>query len=203
MGKKGIETKEMIRREAYPLFASGGFKDITMKDICEATGLSRGGLYRHYDSTRQIFREILDSLIDEQDQEFGRQLEKNQPAADILNAVLKKYKDEMLDAKNSLSLAIYEYYSTEESTADNLLNRQYYLSYSSWERLMEYGIVRGEFRKADIRTIFDLLIFSYQGVRMYSRLTVIEEAITERIINQIRELILPEQKEDAARQIKN
>lgn len=51
MGKKGNETKQHIKEQAKILFANKGFKEVTMKDICEATSLSRGGLYRHYDST--------------------------------------------------------------------------------------------------------------------------------------------------------
>ena len=47
MSKKGSETKRLIKEQAYKLFAIRGFKDVTMKDICEITGLSRGGLYRH------------------------------------------------------------------------------------------------------------------------------------------------------------
>ena len=59
MGRKGTETKEAIRRQAYQLFAEKGFKAVTMTDICEKTGLSRGGLYRYYSGTGQIFSEIL------------------------------------------------------------------------------------------------------------------------------------------------
>ena len=62
MGNKGEETKKLIREKACSLFARKGFKNVTMKDICVATGLSRGGLYRHYDSTQQVFSEIIDDL---------------------------------------------------------------------------------------------------------------------------------------------
>lgn len=34
-----------------------------MKDICEATGLSRGGLYIHYGSTQQIFSDIVNEIM--------------------------------------------------------------------------------------------------------------------------------------------
>lgn len=46
MGLKGELTKQDIREKAYQLFAQKGFKEVTMKDICELTGLSRGGLCR-------------------------------------------------------------------------------------------------------------------------------------------------------------
>jgi len=59
MGNKGTKTKEKIRKQAYRLFAEKGFKAVTMTDICEQTGLSRGGLYRYYSGTDQIFSEIL------------------------------------------------------------------------------------------------------------------------------------------------
>ena len=51
MSLKGEKTKQDIREKAYQLFAEKGFKDVTMKDICELTGLSLGGLYRHFEST--------------------------------------------------------------------------------------------------------------------------------------------------------
>ena len=71
MGKKGEETRALIREKALLLFAQKGFDGVTMKDICLATGLSRGGLYRHYESTRQIFSEILELMLDAQRQEFS------------------------------------------------------------------------------------------------------------------------------------
>lgn len=55
MGQKGEATKTAIRKASLLLFVQKGFKDVTMKDICEAAGLSRGGLYMHYGSTGQIF----------------------------------------------------------------------------------------------------------------------------------------------------
>ena len=59
MGNKAEKTKEHIKKEAYRLFAEKGFKEVTMTDICNKTGLSRGGLYRYYSGTDAIFSEIL------------------------------------------------------------------------------------------------------------------------------------------------
>ena len=59
MNKRGQETRKHIKKCACSLFAEKGFKQVTMKDICEVTKLSRGGLYCHYESTRQIFPDII------------------------------------------------------------------------------------------------------------------------------------------------
>ena len=191
MSKKGDKTKQLIKENAYSLFARKGFKEVTMKDICESTGLSRGGLYRHYESTQQIFAEIITSFLTTQDNDFSTKIEKGISAAQILDEILDKYKGEMIDGKNSLSLAIYEYFSNENvREEENLLYKQYITSFNSWDRLIQYGISRGEFASVDSKSVFDLMVFSYQGVRMYSKLINIQEEIPERIINQIKGLLL-------------
>ena len=193
MGKKGESTKAHIKEKAYILFAQKGFKEVTMKDICEATGLSRGGLYGHYESTDQIFSEIISSFLTAQDNELKEKMEKNISAVYILDGLLEKYRLEMLDPGNSLSLAIYEYFSGKDiNDGENALTKQYTASFNSWESLLKYGISRGEFKAIDIHSIFDVIIFSYQGVRMYSRLMKIDDDIPKRIIEQIKSMILPE-----------
>ena len=91
MGKKGDETKRLILEKAMALFAKKGFKNVTMKDICIDTGLSRGGLYRHYESTNQIFSEIIDILMNTQDNELSSKIENEVPAPVILDEILERY----------------------------------------------------------------------------------------------------------------
>lgn len=196
MGKKGESTKAHIKEKAYILFAQKGFKEVTMKDICEATGLSRGGLYGHYESTGQIFSEIISSFLAVQDNELKEKMEKNISAVDLLNGLLEKYRLEMLDTGTSLSLAIYEYFSSKElNDSENDLTKQYTAAVNSWESLLKYGSSRGEFKAIDMHSIADLIIFSYQGVRMYSRLMKIDDDIPKHIIEQIKSMILPEDSE--------
>ena len=54
------------------------------------------------------------------------------------------------------------------------------------------GIKNGEFHHVDIKSVFDLIIFSYQGVRMYSKIMPIDEDIPQRIIDQIKKIIVKE-----------
>ena len=122
MGKKGDETKRLTLEKAMALFAKKGFKNVTMKDICIDTGLSRGGLYRHYESTNQIFSEIIDILMNTQDNELSSKIENEVPAPVILDEILERYKKEMLDGSGSLSIAILEFYSENQSSDnDNVL----------------------------------------------------------------------------------
>lgn len=191
MGVKGQETQKFICQEAYKLFAKRGYKDVTMQDICEKTGLSRGGLYRHFNSTKDIFLEIINKSLNSQQNEFQSKIEANIPASYILDEVLKRYEKEMIDSKNSLSLAIYEFFSNPEiSKSVNSISKQYSISKEMWIALIEYGQKTGEFKNVEPEEIYNLIVFSYQGVRMYSRLMKITPDIPAKIINQIKHILL-------------
>ncbi|MGI6068823.1 MAG: TetR/AcrR family transcriptional regulator [Blautia sp.] len=191
MGTKGNQTKRQICTAAYSLFVQKGFKDVTMQDICQKTGLSRGGLYRHYSSTEQIFSEIISALMASQRNEFQDKIRQQIPAQQILKEVLDRYEKEMLDCDASLSLAIYEFFSQPETASgENSLFKQYLASKQMWMELLEYGIQTKAFRKTDPEAVFDLIIFSYQGVRMYSRMMPVDPSIPHRIVHQIKNLLL-------------
>ena len=191
MNKRGQETREHIKKCAYSLFAEKGFKQVTMKDLCEAAQLSRGGLYCHYKSTRQIFQEILNDMTDRQDHEFERRIQQGQPAVTILDDILEKYRSEILDSQASLSIAICEYFSVPDAAChNNTLYAQYLTSANTWKKLIRYGIDRQEFHDVDMDAVFHLIVFSYQGVRMYSRLMPVGEEIPAGIIREIKKILV-------------
>lgn len=194
MSLRGDKTKQEIRDAAYRLFAEKGFKEVTMKDICERTGLSRGGLYRHYESTGHIFQEIIDTFSAKQKDEVFMKIEQKVPAVEILEGLLSKYEKEMNDCENSLSLAICEYYSNPAiPKEDNSVKRQYEISKSTWNALIDYGMGTKEFRRVNPESVFHVLVFAYQGVRMYSRLMDLDWDIPAQIRKEIKRLLLPEE----------
>lgn len=194
MSLKGEKTKQEIREKACQLFAEKGFKEVTMKNICELTGLSRGGLYRHYESTGQIFLEIVNAFSDRQKKEVLAKIQRRIPATTILEELLSKYASEMIDSETSLSLAIYEFYSNPAiSKEDNSVKRQYEVSKSTWIELINYGMDTKEFNSVNPESIFNVIIFAYQGVRMYSKLMKMDKDIPNQIINEIKRLLLPEE----------
>lgn len=191
MSLKGEKTKQDIRNKAYQLFSQKGFKEVTMKDICELTGLSRGGLYRHYESTEQIFLEIVNAFSNQQKNEVLTKIERQIPATTILEELLSKYADEMIDYENSLSLAIYEFYSNPAiSKEDNSVKNQYEISKSTWVELINYGIGTKEFNPVNPESVFHLILFAYQGVRMYSRLMKMDYKIPNQIVSEIKKLLM-------------
>ena len=50
-----------------------------------------------------------------------------------------------------------------------------------------------EFNSVNPESIFNVIIFAYQGVRMYSKLMKMNNDIPTQIINEIKRLLLPEE----------
>src|ERR1700691_3308639 len=56
---KGEKTRQRIIEQAAPLFNQGGMAGCSMQDILRATGLKKGGLYRHFSSKETLAAECL------------------------------------------------------------------------------------------------------------------------------------------------
>ena len=54
------DSKEHIITVACKLFLQKSFKEVTMKEIVEKTGLSKGAFYHYFESKEQLFLEVLD-----------------------------------------------------------------------------------------------------------------------------------------------
>ena len=55
--RKGEATRQRIIAEAAPIFNQRGYAGCSMHDLMEATGLEKGGLYRHFANKEELAAE--------------------------------------------------------------------------------------------------------------------------------------------------
>jgi len=187
MYSKKEQTRERILESSYRLFSKEGFTKVTMKDICEVTNLSRGGLYSHFSSTKEIFEAILEKIHRKDAMNFEKEISEQVPAPCILERALALMEEEMLHPEDSLSLAMYEYADTFHN---GIMEHFHKTDEQKWTALIEYGIQRGEFRAAPVKETVDVILYAYQGVRMWSRIIAMTpdtfQSITAHIRKQLR-----------------
>src|SRR6266581_2695033 len=58
--RKGEQTRQEIIREAAPIFNQHGYEGAALSDLMKATGLEKGGIYRHFESKQQLAAEAFD-----------------------------------------------------------------------------------------------------------------------------------------------
>ena len=144
-----------------------GYKNVTMKDIVEACDISRGGLYLYFNSTAEIFREVLHMESEEADDEFSDSIREDATATEILALFLKEQKKELLSKKDNLAIATYEYYFGEDvPKKDNILKRQFDSAVKIIEKLIETGVENGEFYCEDCRSAARNIMFLLEGLKI-------------------------------------
>ena len=180
MGEKSAQKKQYILNTARSVFVEKGFKNVTMKDIVEACEISRGGLYLYFDSTEQILMEILQMEAQETDDVFTDHISEEDTAADILTLFLKEQKKELLQKKNNLTVAVYEYFFAHKSTdKNNMLHKQFDAGVRVLEKLIQAGIASGEFYCEDPRGAATNIMYVLEGMKINAQTFGITEKMVD------------------------
>ncbi len=167
MGEKSIQKKKYILETARKVFVEKGFKKVTMKDIVEACDISRGGLYLYFESTSQIFQEVMRLESEETDDVFSDKITEDATAADILMLFLQEQKKELLRREDTLTQAIYEYYfENPPGRKNNILKKQFDSAVKIIEKLIEIGVDNGEFYCEDCQGTARNIMFVLEGLKI-------------------------------------
>ncbi len=171
---------------ARRVFVEKGFKRVTMKDIVEACEISRGGLYLYFESTGQIFLEVLKLESEETDDVFSDSITEDATAADILILFLQEQKKELLRKKDTLTQAIYEYYFENQPVRkDNILRKQFDSAVKIIEKLIETGVENGEFYCEDCKGTARNIMFVLEGLKISAQTIGITADTVDREISYI------------------
>lgn len=186
MSEKSTQKRNLILENAKNVFVERGFKNVTMKDIIEASEISRGGLYLYFSSTREIFLEVLKREAAQDDNVFSEKFTEETTAADILYLFLQEQKKEILRKKDNLTVAIYEFYFGEVASGQGKeLKKQFDKATKIVAKLIEAGVEEEVFYCEDCMGAALNIMFTFEGMKVASKTMGIKEATIDREINYI------------------
>lgn len=181
MGEKSAQKKQYIVEKARKVFVEKGFRSVTMKDIVEACEISRGGLYLYFDNTADIFKAVLQQEAEESDDLFSKNVSKDATPADVFVFFLREQKKELLRKKDSLTVALYEFYfATKVPKKENNLSRQFNVAVKMMEKLITACVQSGEFICEDPLGTARNIMFVVEGLKISAHTM----GITEKTIDQ-------------------
>lgn len=191
MSEKSVQKKQMILDKARGVFASKGYDCVTMKDIVEACDISRGGLYLYFENTKDIFLEVLKKDY-ESDDPFDRSIDENSTPSDILAVFFREQKREILNKKNSLMVACYEFFfSFKGDKKENLLKEQFESAVYVLEKLLEQGVAAGEFYCENYHLTATNIMYLLEGLKVSSRIYGVNEKTVDEQLLYIMQSIMP------------
>ncbi len=166
---KGERTKQRIIDAAFALFAEKGFDAVSMKDVCCASELSRGGLYAHFSSTS----DIMDAIIDREQSYAYRALEtalKGGVSPDVIvKGFLSKRAYEISDPAGSVSGAIQQYAKSSEHGLKKVQKRAED-AVKILTRMISLGQEQGIFKDGDAEEYACALLWMTEGMNAHAEL---------------------------------
>ncbi|MFD1317790.1 TetR/AcrR family transcriptional regulator [Loigolactobacillus zhaoyuanensis] len=190
MTSKTNEERKQIKREAIlegarSVFSRKGLLNVTMQDIVDECGISRGGIYLYFDSVDAIFIAVIGQRSSRKFDGIRADIQANSPFEDLLTQYFAEHKDRLLNhVGNSLLRATYEYYYTHGSEKDHAFQQaQISSSQQTIYAILQLGVTQNillDQRLAELAETFMLII---EGLSVLA----ITGAITEkRIDNQVK-----------------
>jgi AcrR family transcriptional regulator len=186
---KGERTKAKILEKAADLFAEKGYTAVTMKDVCEAAGLSRGGLYRYFGSTAEMMILLMRAEQQHADSEAAREHGEHSSAVRMLDAFLAQHYSFMLSHRGRLELAMNQFAQSDE-TGRQENRRRVEAAVRRTADLIRFGQEEGSFRAGDSEELAFHVIMAIGGLRTMAPLMDIGKSILRRQLSAIRGLVL-------------
>ena len=180
--RKGELTRERIIAQAAQLFNQHGFAGCSMQDIMQATGLEKGGLYRHFSSKEELFEEAFRYARARIDQLRNEKVDRSHGPLAELHSLVRRFVEVRSDVPGG---CIIFNTAIEEDDGNPVLRNLALQAIHDWKarltKIVEQGIRSGEIRKATVpRAVANVLIATLEGALTISRMegtrTALEDA---------------------------
>jgi TetR/AcrR family transcriptional regulator, transcriptional repressor for nem operon len=170
---KGDLTRERIVAKAAPIFNKSGFAGTSLSDLMEATGLQKGGIYRHFKSKEELAAAAFDHAWERAWKFRWIDIDRNANSIDQL----KQFVANFVDKRSELVQGGCPVLNTAVDSDDgNLILRNHARkALGRWMKrikdIVNAGIVNAEIRKdVDPQAVATIIISMLEGALMIERL---------------------------------
>ena len=170
--RKGEATRQRIIAEAAPIFNQRGFQGCSMQDLMTATGLEKGGLYRHFANKEELAAEAFRFSVAQNLKIRTEHLDEISNSIDKLKRAVHLFVELPSTIPGGCPLMNTAIDADDGNPALRDLARK---GIQDWRarlvHIVETGITAGEIRRStDPRRIANTLIATLEGALMISRL---------------------------------
>jgi TetR/AcrR family transcriptional repressor of nem operon len=176
---KGQRTRQRIVAAAAPVFNQHGYAGSSLADLMKATGLEKGGIYRHFSSKEELAAEAFDYTWEEV-------LRVRVPDADPADGAIVWLKEVIANFVHRPSPVAggcpLLNTATESDDGNAVLRARVTKALRNWmlrlETVLEEGAKRGEIRAGvDSRQVATIIGATLEGALMMSRLERSDERL--------------------------
>ena len=170
---KGEQTRMQSLPPAAPIFNQHGYEGSSLAELMAATGLQKGGIYRHFASKEELAAEAFDYTWKTAWETRIRNIDENSPAPEKrLKQLVANFVERRAPVCGGcpiLNMAV------ESDDGNPILRERVAKALRKWiafiQAIVKEGIERGTVRAAaDSKTVAALIVASLEGALMMSRI---------------------------------
>ncbi|GAA0359700.1 TetR/AcrR family transcriptional regulator [Bacillus horti] len=189
---RGVDTRNMIIQKSATLFNRQGFSGSSMSDIMNATGLKKGGIYRHFQNKDELAVEAFNHSVEVLRRTYRAAIKDKHTAEEKLLSVLSVY---LNITQNPPLEGGCPLLNTAIDTDDThpLLNQRAQEAMNDWlafiQSILKEGAEAKEFRAdLDVQEVSIFLTSAFEGSVMMGQLYRKDEYIMK-YFNQLKQYI--------------
>jgi len=169
---KGDQTRQRIVAQAASLFNQRGYEGCSMSELMEATGLEKGGIYRHFSSKEELAAEAFDYAWRTAIDLRMRDLDSIPNSVDALRLFITNFVERQPSLPGGCPLLNT---AVDADDGNRVLRDCARRALRNWRKdlaaLVDNGIKRKEIKRGvDPKQVATVIISSLEGALMMSRL---------------------------------
>lgn len=190
--RKGERTRHRIVRRAAGIFNRKGYEGAAISDVMEATGLEKGGIYRHFDSKDELALQAFEYAVHLVNSHYLQAIRSATSAPERLKAVVEAFSQLQHGSPIAGGCPIMNT-AIDSDDGHPRLRRRARQAVETWHDMLSQvvarGIERGEVR-ADVlpEEVATALISLMEGGLMMARITD-DDAHYARVLTSLHSLI--------------
>ena len=170
--RKGEMTRQRIIEEAAPIFNRRGFQACSIAELMEATGLGKGGIYRHFASKEELAAEAFRYAVGQSVRMRTEAVERLDGSVEKLRFLVRQFMEAPSGVAGGCPLMNT---AIDSDDGNEVLRGLAVEGFRSWrerlQRIVKDGLQRGEIKiGTDPARIANVMIATLEGALMMSRL---------------------------------
>ena len=169
---KGEQTRQRIVEQAAPIFNQHGFEGSSLADLMEATGLKKGGIYRHFASKEELAAAVFDYSWDVAWQTRMQHVDATAPGIARLKQLIANF----IEHRSPVSGGCPILNTAVDADDGNRMLRARVTKALRWwlaqlQSILKQAAKRGEIRPGiDPKTVATVIVAALEGALMMSRI---------------------------------
>jgi TetR/AcrR family transcriptional repressor of nem operon len=179
--QKGELTRQRIIAAAAPIFNQRGYAGCSMQDVLEATGLEKGGLYRHFRSKEELAAEAFKFALGQAVKTRTGDLAHIEGSVAKLRYIVERFVETPSPLRGGCPLMNT---AIDSDDGNPVLRELACQGIADWkarlEKIVQAGMKRGEIREGTVpRKIANAVIATLEGALMVSRIEGNKKALQD------------------------